>query len=181
MACERATTPPTTSAASTPEDPAAQDNSPYNAPSGGPIKLGEDECAQCAMIIEKPGCGAVLIIDRSSGAERRTFDDLGCFFDYLHEHREDAAVRAVQGFVVCLDRREGVAATSAIYVVADPQDLATPMSSGMVAVARRATADRVIDMSGGNARTLDFAGAAAHRRAFMEQRYGKPVEAPQGR
>lgn len=160
------------SGASAPTDPASR-ASPHNAPSGWPIKLGEDECAQCAMTIEKPGYGAVLMIDRPAGIERRVFDDLGCYFDFLHEHARDAAVQAGRGFVACLDRREGHAALDAVYVVADPQSLATPMSSGIVAVSSHAVADALMGKVGATARALDHAGAAAHRREFMERRFGK--------
>lgn len=105
------------------------------------IDTASDACAYCRMIVSDPRVAAQIV---APGAEPTVFDDIGCLRDYLaqHEAPRDAVV-----FVADHRTGEWVHATDAVYTVATGRR--TPMASGIVAHADRASRDRDPAAAGG--------------------------------
>lgn len=106
-----------------------------------PIDTANDACAYCRMIVSDARVAAQIV---AAGDEPRVFDDIGCLRDYLarHEMTRDAVV-----FVADHRTGEWVHATHAVYTLATGRR--TPMASGIVAHADRASRDRDAIAAGG--------------------------------
>lgn len=141
------------------------------APLSGPpeLRLGRDECAECGMLISEDRCCAALLVETPPASGHRThllYDDLGCLLD--------AEIHRVGEFTV-LERhvrdhpaRMWLRAESAVFLKAPPDNVHTPMASGMVAFANPAQADSEAIRSSGT--RTDFAGLLATRREWWAAR-----------
>ena len=101
-------------------------------PAPSTIRLGEDACAHCRMTIVGIETAAQIV---SPGAEPIVFDEIGCLRAYLADHplAADATV-----FVADHRSEEWINARSAVFT---KTTLRTPMSSGLLAHADRASRD----------------------------------------
>ena len=106
-----------------------------------PIDTANDACAYCRMILSDPRVAAQIA---APGEEVTVFDDIGCLRDYLAQHdlTRDALV-----FVADHRTGEWVHATVAIYTRSTSRR--TPMASGIVAHATRASRDADPAAAGG--------------------------------
>ena len=141
-------------------------------PLAGPpdLRLGRDECAECGMLISEDRCSTALLVDAAGRNEHRMFDDIGCMLDWEHDHAGETPV--LGWFVHDHGTRSWIGGDDAHYLLTDPQSLATPMGSGIVAFADAAAASRKREECGGEVLTLECLRPA--RRAWMEARYGSP-------
>ncbi len=138
-------------------------------PSGPPqLRLGRDECRECGMIISEDRCSAALLIERQGRREHVLFDDLGCMLDLERDDLGGATV--IVRFVHDHTTRSWIDAPRATFLLADPEKLPTPMSSGMAAFAARDDAEKARTDSGGV--LLDYHGLAAARKAWIDRRRG---------
>ena len=105
------------------------------------IDTANDACAYCRMIVSDPRVAAQIV---APGEETSVFDDIGCLRDYLaqREVARDAVV-----FVADHRTGEWVRATDAIYTLS--MGRRTPMASGIVAHASRASRDQDPVAAGG--------------------------------
>ena len=103
---------------------------------GGPVQpvsidTANDACAYCRMVVSEPRVAAQIVAPRE---EPRVFDDIGCLRDYLAQH---AVAREAVVFVADHRTGEWVRAADAVYTVSRARR--TPMASGIVAHASRAS------------------------------------------
>jgi copper chaperone NosL len=114
------------------------------------IHYGEQECAECRMIVseERFAAGAVARVD--GRLESFAFDDLGCMLTWA-----DGAGREVLGlFVHDLDSAEWIEAARAFYLRS--RHVHTPMAFGVAAYAERERALAAQTAMSGE--VIDFAG-----------------------
>jgi copper chaperone NosL len=133
------------------------------------LRLGRDECAACGMLINEDRCSSALLLRREGVAEHACFDDIGCMLDYEFDTK---GLEVLDRFLHDHPTRRWVNANAAIILYSDPDKVATPMGSGIIAFADRAAAEDAKTKFGGD--LLDFAALVPARRAWMQQRYGKP-------
>ncbi len=140
--------------------------------SGPPeLRPGKDACVECGMLVMEDRCSTGLLMEVGGRREHVVFDDLGCMIDYMPA---DGA-RIVESYVHDHTTREWVRAGEAVYLLADPSRLPTPMGSGYVAFGERARAEAARGEFGGE--LSDYAGVEAAREAWWIERYGKPRRA----
>ncbi len=113
------------------------------------IRLGEDKCSRCGMIISRLEFAAGLLIQ---GERRwRVYDDIGCFaYDYNELTSSGKVVADAKVFDY--HSKEELDAKTAYYVMADPRNLWTPMSYGVVVVKSRREAEELAGRVGGEVR-----------------------------
>ena len=106
------------------------------------LRLGEDACAHCRMTVVSLTTAAQIV---APSEEPIVFDEIGCLRDYLASH--DVAPGAL---VVVADHRTGrwVDARTAVFT---QTTLQTPMASGLIAHADRASRDLDDLATGGTA------------------------------
>jgi len=139
------------------------------ATSGPPaLRVGRDECAECGMLIAEDRCSAGLITDHRGRREAFLFDDIACMLDF--EGRGGHAV--LQRYLHDHPTREWIPDTHATLLLADPDRLATPMGSGIVAF--RSPDDAAHAQASHGGRILNYTAAAEARRAWKLERYGPP-------
>ena len=90
------------------------------------IRYGEEPCAQCRMLIGDARYAAVVV---TAAGETRKFDDIGCLIRYRAQHPEPSQAVWVRAYGI----DEWLAAGEAVFV--HSAELATPMGSGIVALA----------------------------------------------
>ena len=90
------------------------------------IRYGEEPCAQCRMLIGDARYAAVLV---TAAGEAQKFDDIGCLIRYQAQHPEPPTAVWVRAYRT----DEWLAAPQAVFV--HSAELATPMGSGVVALA----------------------------------------------
>jgi copper chaperone NosL len=118
--------------------------------SGPPtIRFGRDECAECGMLISEERCSSAMLVRVQGHPEYLLFDDIGCMLDV----ESDADREIVDRFVHDHGTQEWTQAVSAWYIAADPDRLKTPMGSGLVAFAQRASAEDAAHEHGGAVKT----------------------------
>ncbi len=144
-----------------------------SAPLAGPpdLRLGRAECAECGMIVGEDRCAAAMLIEREGTRERLIYDDIGCMLD---DERGDLGGAVIERWVHDYGTRAWIRAETAVFLVAPPGAVRTPMGSGLVAFADLAAAERA-NIAGASVATLQQ--AAEDRRARIEARR----EAPAGR
>ena len=98
------------------------------------IRYGEEPCAQCRMLIGDARYAAVVV---TAAGETRKFDDIGCLIRYRAQHPEPSQAVWVRAYGI----DEWLAAGEAVFV--HSAELATPMGSGIVALANEAEAREV--------------------------------------
>lgn len=139
--------------------------------SGPPeLRLGRSECGECGMLISEDRCSSALLVDARGRREHVLYDDIGCMLDAERRGLDGAVV--AERYVHDHGTRAWVEAGVAHFVAADRDSLQTPMGSGLVAFATAGDAEAVSKAHKG--RVLDYAGLAAYRKAWMEERFGKP-------
>ena len=104
------------------------------------IRYGEEPCAQCRMLIGDARYAAVLV---TVAGEAQKFDEIGCLIRYRAQHPEPP--RAV--WVHAYRTDEWLAADQAVFV--QSAELATPMGSGIVALANEEEARGVARQTSG--------------------------------
>ncbi len=109
------------------------------------IRLGEDVCDACGMIISEARFAAAYYTDTG---EVRQFDDIGDMCRYQLQNGENVARFWVHDY----DTEEWIQAENAVFVRGD--GLYTPMASGIVAFSNP---DRASEFAGGaNGQTMSF-------------------------
>ncbi|GBC71358.1 hypothetical protein HRbin02_01139 [Candidatus Calditenuaceae archaeon HR02] len=115
------------------------------------IRLGEDRCRRCGMFISRLEFAAGLLLQ---GEQRwRFYDDVGCFasdYNDLLSAGKTVADARVFDYI----SKEELDAQRAYYVLADPKNLWTPMSYGVVAVGSRGEAENLAERFQGE--VMDF-------------------------
>lgn len=132
------------------------------------IRLGRDECAECGMIINEDRCSCALLVEIEGEHRHLLFDDMGCLLDHEHEHRDEQ--RIIDRFVRDYSDDAWVPAESAIFVIADPDSMPTPMGSGIAATADATGAGQLRAQV--NGRLATYTDAVAARRAWKRARRG---------
>jgi len=126
------------------------------------LKLGQDRCRRCGMIISRLEYAAGILL--ADAPDWHYYDDIGCFaMDYATFERNGKTVADAK--VVDFKSRRPVDARAAYFVSADPKVLWTPMSYGFVALERVEDAREVAERYGG--KVVPFEGLLdwARRRA----------------
>ena len=103
------------------------------------IRYGLDACERCRMSIDDPRFAAAV---RTGAGEVLRYDDIG---DLL-AHRQGAGMEGVEVWLHDYADRSWIRAREAVLV---RSELTTPMGSGLVAFAERATAERLVTERGG--------------------------------
>lgn len=145
--------------------------------SGPPtIRLARDACAECGMLINEDHAAAAVIIENAGRREYLLFDDIGCLLDT--ERSSDVAGRVRARFVHDHHRRAWIDADApgVRFLKTDPGALPTPMGTGMAAFDSAEAAEAARQTLGGE--VFDFAGLAAHRAAWIRERFGTPRQPP---
>jgi len=134
------------------------------------LRPGRDECRECGMLINEDRCSSASILDDRGRRVYAHFDDLGCMLDI--ERMDSSLPPVVERHVRDYTTREWTRAEQAWYVASNPDRVRTPMGSGLVAFATRdAAAAHAKEHEGV---VMTFQDLVAHRKAWMESRYGKP-------
>lgn len=124
--------------------------------SGPPeLRLGRDNCAECGMLIVEDRCAAAMLVETDGFREHLLFDDIGCMLarDRDTGHGSDPVARFVRDH----SARSWIDADRAILVVADPDRIATPMASGLIAFGTEADATaKAVELEGTTARYADL-------------------------
>ena len=112
------------------------------------VRLGEDACDECRMIISEARFAAAYVTE--DGTVRR-FDDIGDMLVYHVRNQENVAVFWVHDY----ETEEWVRAEWAFFVQAS--DISTPMGHGIVAFAERERAEKFAAEHDGRVLTFDEA------------------------
>lgn len=132
-------------------------------PDGPPrLRLGQDECVECGMIISDDRFAASREIVEARGRRFEAFDDLGCLFD---RERSMPEVRAARAWVGNHAGGGWVQLESAVLVASD--EMHTPMGFGVAAYSSSAEAVKAAERLKGS--IIDQA-AARERRAAQSRR-----------
>lgn len=134
-------------------------------PLSGPpeVRLGRERCAECGMLIGEERCSAATLVERAGRREHLNFDDVGCLLDF-ERGGDDRSI--VSRFVRDHETTEWIDAERALFLIAEPSAVRTPMGSGMIAFASEASAERARGQHGG--RVAGLAGVAEARRVWAE-------------
>ncbi len=95
------------------------------------IRLGQDRCNRCGMIISRLEYAAGILLNGAS--DWSYYDDIGCFANDYRDHMDRVAL-IQDAKVVDFKTKSPLEGEKALYVVADPKTLWTPMSYGVIAV-----------------------------------------------
>lgn len=134
------------------------------------LRLGEDVCVQCNMIISDVRWATATVVEGPRGSEARLFDDFNCQINFEVEHQD----------VVIVDRWSHDHATSqwmptseATFLMAEK--LRTPMGSRMAAFADAQSADKAASNVPGDIlnfetawQRLGYAGVPCHHETDHE-------------
>lgn len=139
-----------------------------SAPLTGPpeLRLGRVACAECGMIVGEERCAAAMLVDRDGTRERLIYDDIGCMLD---DERESNGGAVIERWVHDHGTRAWVRAETAVFLIAAPAAVRTPMGSGLVAFEALGSAERA-NIPGASVATLQQAAEA--RRARIDARRG---------
>ena len=116
------------------------------------VNLGIDTCFRCGMVVSDPRF--VSAYWSAVENEWRVFDDIGCMLETLKESNDTITDDLV--YVSDYSSGELIKAKNAVFLVADPKKLATPMGYGIVAFKSRRDALELMDRVGGT--LTDFNG-----------------------
>lgn len=146
------------------------------APLSGPpdMQLGRHECKACGMLVSEDRCSSALLVESHGRREYFFYDDLGCMLDQVREGIDDATV--IEVFARDYGARSWLSAKDATFLFADAARLQTPMGSGIVAFLAAADAQSANARYGG--RTMTYPDLVEARRAWTEERYGRPGPKP---
>ncbi|MCA9973038.1 MAG: nitrous oxide reductase accessory protein NosL [Anaerolineales bacterium] len=115
------------------------------------IVYGQDVCSRCSMIISEENMAAAYW---TADGEARRFDDIGGMLVYQQAQQEEVA----SWWVHDLHSAAWLRAEEAYFVMSSGR--ATPMGSGIVALAEETAAESLAAETAG-AMVLDFAGLQA--------------------
>lgn len=120
-------------------------------PGDGPpvLRLDNDQCDQCGMIISDERFAAATIITGDRGPEPLLFDDYNCQVNYEVEH-PDAQIEA--RWVHDYDTSDWLNAEAASFIMSS--DLRTPMGSNTAAFVTPEAAQAARDRLGGDSMTF---------------------------
>jgi copper chaperone NosL len=110
------------------------------------LRLGEDVCEQCGMIISEEAFAAAI---RLNDGKQLLFDDIGDMVTYFRLKGGDVAVFWIHDYTT----RTWVHADNAYYVASN--DLVTPMGHGITGFALETNADALVADIGGVVHTWD--------------------------
>lgn len=111
------------------------------------IRLGREECAECGMLISEERCSSALLVERGGRREHEMYDDIGCMLDSELERGPER--RILERYVHDYESKQWIAADAAVFLLGDPDALATPMGSGIIAFSGRQIAESVRGSHGG--------------------------------
>jgi copper chaperone NosL len=105
-----------------------------------PLRAGEDTCAHCRMTVVSIRTAAQIV---APGEDVVIFDEIGCLRDYLSDH-----VLPAGALIFVADHRTGdwIDARTAVFT---RTSISTPMASGLMAHADRASRDADVDAHDG--------------------------------
>ncbi len=109
------------------------------------IRYGRDTCDQCGMVISEARFAVAYGTRRG---DIRRFDEIGDMLAFYSVHREDVAIFWVHDY----DTGEWLETDRAFFVFS--RALQTPMGHGIVAVASREQADRLVGQTAGELLTF---------------------------
>lgn len=116
------------------------------------LRLGQDRCRRCNMIISRLEYAAGIILSESG--DWHYYDDLGCFAqDYVEFESGGRTVKDSKA--VDFKFKKPIDAKTAFYVHADPKVLWTPMSYGFVALEKAEDAREVSEKYGGEVKAFE--------------------------
>jgi len=142
------------------------------------LRPGRDQCAECGMLISEDRCSSALLLEQDGHRDYALFDDIGCMLDV--ERSGLGTRKVVERYVHDHNDKAWVKAEDAVFLLADPEMLNTPMGTGMIGFAKRADAESAQAKHGG--RVLDYGALMAARAAREEARRGPQGKAaPQSR
>lgn len=123
-------------------------------PTDGPpaVRLGDDQCVQCGMIISDERFATATIVAGPRGPEPRLFDDFNCQVNFEVEHPElavEARWAHDQGTLAWFN-----AATGSFII---SPDIRSPMGSNTAAFATRAAAAAANEEIGGDLLSFETA------------------------
>jgi copper chaperone NosL len=105
------------------------------------IRYGEDQCAECGMIISDARFASGLLYEVSAARyESLLFDDIGNMMVYAEQHPEQ---KIVAWYVHDYASEEWLDATQAFFV--SSPEIHTPMGHGIAAYATRTAAHAMAD------------------------------------
>lgn len=132
------------------------------------IRVGSSQCAECGMIISEERHASALLIDDRGRRDYLLYDDIGCMLDDENDGLDGPTV--LERHVHDHQSRAWARADLASFVMVDPTEIPTPMGSGIVAVMDAAAARELAEKHKGQ--ILDYPGARAARKRWMQERYG---------
>ena len=103
-----------------------------NGPAPADIRVSEDACAHCRMTLVTQRTAAQIV---APGEDPLIFDEVGCLRDYLASRLAPFDARV---FVADHNTGEWIDATTAVFT---KTALTTPMATGLIAHANRASRD----------------------------------------
>jgi copper chaperone NosL len=118
------------------------------------IRLGQDTCQACGMIIEDERFAAAVVTSAGGVVEKRAFDDIG----EMLEFKAPSGASIVHRYVRDAATKQWLDADKATFVKL--RDLTTPMGSGIAAYADAEGAKSAIRAHGGE---LVSAGSVAEK------------------
>lgn len=107
------------------------------------IRLGQDTCQACGMIIEDERYAAAVVTRSGDVVEKRAFDDIG----EMLEFKTPSGATVVHRYVRDAGTKQWLDADKATFVKL--RDLTTPMGSGIAAYADSQGAESAIRAHGG--------------------------------
>jgi nitrous oxide reductase accessory protein NosL len=116
------------------------------------IRLGQDRCKRCGMIISRLEHAAGILL--AGATDWDYYDDVGCFAKDYYKHKSGGAT-IQDAKVVDFKKKSPIDAKKAQYIVADPKKLWTPMSYGVVAVEDVEDARALAEAHGGVLKTFE--------------------------
>ncbi len=128
-----------------------------NEPEPPEIRLGEDACDECRMIINEQRFAAAIT---TANGEVRRFDDIGGMLIYDKKHNEDVARYWVSSYT----SDKWLNAAEAYFISSKSKELDTPMAYGIIAVENESEASELSKEYDGKVmnfkqiRELDFMG-----------------------
>lgn len=114
------------------------------------LRLGEQECAWCRMLVSEERFAAALVYKTSHEVTKLVFDDVNCVFGYLSEQPLSDPYKV---YVHDLNTGAWLDARTAVFVRSER--LETPMASRVAATSVRADAQKLLERFPGEILTYD--------------------------
>lgn len=104
------------------------------------IRLGEQECDWCRMLISDERFAAALVVNEADAVRKLAFDDINCVFGYLADHPPSGKYKV---YTHDFQNRTWLDAHAAIFV--HSAKLETPMAAQLAAAPSRNAAQQLLE------------------------------------